>query len=101
MPCVMRAKVDPVGEKLVVYYEQDVEPILRFNHAVAMERGDLRVSGHGEWQHIARIPEVVCYLWEKLYGFRIWENKREDKPKLMKILNDPDWQKVRTAFGRF
>jgi hypothetical protein len=83
------------GEKVIVAETvQDVEPILKRNHAL---RGEPQKSNWG--RHIACIPNVILVKWlNEEYargnvGLRLYS--KEFDALVAKKLNDPDWKFLR------
>ena len=74
---------------------QDVEPILDQNHRLA-NAGD-GFSADRELRRIASIPHVVYQAW---LGMGFDALLPENRATLRRILNDPDWRKLRTSPGR-
>lgn len=84
---------DGVEDKLVIETVQDVEPILEEN----LERFNSTEKRHPDFRHTATIPNILVHKW-MLEGINIWT--REGWERAKKLLNDPDYRKLRTAPGR-
>lgn len=90
----------------LIHEVQDAAPFLRINQA-EMHR-DTATAGRlnsvsreqirNSWWHVARIPVGVQMQWLREYGVDIF--KREHWPRVQKLLNDRDWQYLRTNPGR-
>lgn len=97
----MTMKVTP-DDMLVVHYEQDVEPILQLNAHAYNEASENATRRKGDLHRVASVPEVVVYLWKRMYGFDLQKfhpNSETDQRMLKRLLNDNDWLKLRTAPG--
>jgi hypothetical protein len=97
----MRLKVEP-DQTTSVIYEQDVDAILAGNQAECNERAASHFKKTGDLMRVASVPEVVVYLWKKLYGFDLLKfhpNNSHDQAMLKRLLNDNDWLKLRTSPG--
>lgn len=91
-------------ESLTIAYVQDVEPILKLNEFSRNELATSHFSRKGDLHKVASVPEVVVYLWKKLYGFDLLKfhpNNQGDQAMLRRLLNDNDWLKLRTSPGVF
>jgi hypothetical protein len=77
----------------VIETKQDVEPMLEFNKASAIEVGK---KTRGKYMaHAAFVPDVVQYEWIKKYGFNpVFD---EDKTLLKRLLNSSEWRYLRTS----
>lgn len=97
----MTMKVDQ-DDTLILHYEQDVEPTLKLNEFESNERAASHFSKPSDLMRVASIPEVVVYLWKKMFGFDLLKfhpNNPEDQKMLRRLLNDADWLKLRTSPG--
>lgn len=90
---------DRDGRRVVVQHtSQDVEDILRRNRALFnAERGTTALRPGDEWRHVASIPLAVVESWGKR-GAWLWESN--DWRIIRRMLNDSEWQSLRTAPGR-
>lgn len=86
-------------EKVVIHQVQDVEDVKRINDATRRANGSGTSSlwQKREWVKIASIPLVLLDQW-KQQGIDF--NDPNDWPKIRKMLNDKDWESLRTAPGR-
>ena len=84
--------------KFHIHKRQDVQPILEANKLLQNDP-EYKKNGikHG-MQHIARIPEIWVHYFMKKYGLDIM--RREARPKLHKLLQDPAYKFLRTTLGR-
>jgi len=105
----LRFDPDPIGisqefkyhesdDSLVVRSVQDVEPILKNNHALRREadEGNRGYSPSGEWRRAASIPNSVIHRW-LMEGVNIFDD--EAWPTIAGRLDDPSWSDLRTAPG--
>lgn len=77
---------------------QDVEAILDRN-ARLRSTGDNDRATSGGMKFVASIPIAVLSLWENLYG--VADILSADNADLFKrLLNDPDWRKLRIWGGQ-
>lgn len=84
------------GDRLVVKSTQDVEGILKDNKRKRLDNP----SGYtpsGEFMEVAHIPNIVIEQWLK-EGINVYD--KNDMPKILEKLQDPDWQKLRTNQAR-
>lgn len=84
---------------------QDVEPFLEANKATQNSDpgGAMGLSWRSRkqikagWWHVASIPVGVQMQWMKK-GVNLL--RKEDWPKVRRLLNDPDWRYLRTGLGK-
>lgn len=74
---------------------EDAAPILDFN---SEKRNNDSGNWKGEMHHVASIPPTVWANWWKEFSGN--PMAPENRPRLMKKLNDRDWEKLRTKKGR-
>lgn len=67
----------------------DVQPTLDANKSAHLD-GDGKT---GDMWLAARIPEVVAQDWLTTKGVNAW--KKDHWPEVRKLLNDPDWSRLR------
>lgn len=74
---------------------QDVEQILRFNKA-CQNTPEIQSAGKKqEYMHFARVPNTVLLEWKTKYGID-W-NKKEDLPRIEKLLMSNEYKYLRTV----
>lgn len=84
------ADLDGVVEELV----QDCTPIIDMNKR--FQNGDRpKTPFDGLAEKVAAIPLVVAEHWQKAYGVNIL--RKEDMPKVMALLNRPEWKYLKTV----
>ena len=71
---------------------QDVQPIIDANK----EEQNSGVKPHGTFRRVARIPMIFYQKFWDEYGINLYTLPKEDRPKLRRILNDPEWRWLRT-----
>lgn len=73
----------------------DAEPVLEMNKKLANEEDYTKQGIKDGWWHYAQIPTIFQYklLIEK--GINVW--KKEDGPRLSKVLEDPDYKHLKTT----
>jgi len=79
----------------VIQSTQDIEPILQNNKRLFNE-GD----GYGpsrEWKRAASVPNIIIEKWMKM-GINAYD--LEDLPKILAMLDSPEYRYLRTAPGR-
>jgi len=77
---------------------QDVESILDYNKSLQNDEDYKKNGMKNEFWHYARIPVVVQEKWLKEFGVDV--HKKEDWPRVKKLLNDPDYRYLKTTTGR-
>lgn len=78
-----------------IQQSQDCERIVRFNKACQNE-GMLKKRGiANDMYHIARVPNTVLLEWKQKYNID-W-NRKEDLPRIEKLLSSPDYKYLRTV----
>lgn len=95
---VETAEYDEGEDVLIVHREVNVQPIIDnnkelANHGVWNDREQAKLDGP-EMRLAASIPVDVAYLWLQKYGVRAW--LKEDWPAVKRLLNDIEWQHLRT-----
>ena len=78
---------------------QDVEPVIRNNTAILNSKrakGKLN-ENEGLGTRVASIPTILAEKWMREKGLNLYTCPSKD---LLKMLNDPDYRKLRTAHGR-
>lgn len=90
-------KTDPVSGKWIIRtLDPDVSPVL---DASRVEQNDQRqgYSASRDLRHVARIPNIVILKWLQM-GVNFFDPN--DRSKIRKLLNDPDWRWLKTVPGR-
>jgi hypothetical protein len=86
---------DEVAQRHIIRSEQDCEPILRNNKRL-FNLGD----GYGptrEWKRAANVPNLIIEQWMR-QGINAY--RHEDQPKILAMLDLPEYRYLRTAPGR-
>ncbi|KVP90710.1 hypothetical protein WJ95_09390 [Burkholderia ubonensis] len=79
--------------KMHVRYEQDVETVLKLNHADRAAEGAF--DKRGEFNRVMRVPEVIMLEIRFKYG---WDYQNPDHwPMVKKILKGPEYAAFRTT----
>jgi len=89
---------DHTTDTVIQKRQQDVEPLLEMNRKEF--NGDTP-NGYGtfkDMRKVASIPLIVIEKWKKELGVDAFN--KNDMPKVKKLLNDPEWQFLRTSKGR-
>ena len=96
---------DSLTKETVIEEIQDVAPILEtakdLRYHGKTSKGLNEYSRHGiknDWWHVARIPNGVAHKWLKEYGLNIY--KKDCTKDLLKLLQKPEWEYLRTGTGR-
>lgn len=87
---------DELTNKLVLYHDQDVEPILEKNRMLQNDPGYKSRGIKKEWQHVAHIPDIVVMQWRQ-EGIDVFNP--DHMPAVKRKLRDPNWRKLRTTLG--
>jgi hypothetical protein len=88
---------DPVTKETHVIYEyDDVGHVLDWNQ-VRQNDGSNGYNKDRSWKHVAHIPMAVINKWLIEDGFDFYA--KDDDARLKKLLNDPDYRKLRTGLG--
>ena len=86
--------------KITVRGVQEVGPIIRHNTAV-LNTKNAKASklneNEGLGTKVASIPTILAEKWMREKGLNLYTCPSKD---LLKLLNDPDYRKLRTAHGR-
>lgn len=93
----MRTTYHDDGDKMVIRYSEDVEPILKYAHE--MRAAEIYHSRMGEFAKVLRVPQSVMLDIRTRYGWD-YQNK-EHWPMVKKILKGPEYAKFRTTNKRF
>ena len=73
---------------------QDVQPYIEMNkklHNTDYQRKGIK----DEWMHAATIPIGIQMKWLKEHNVDIY--KKEDGPKMMRLLDDPEYKYLKTG----
>lgn len=82
------------GETIALHYRQDAEPILERNKGL-QGLGKAHWKNQGDMRLEASIPIGVQYKWFADYGIKAWEEA--DLPRVVRLLNDPEWRYLKCA----
>lgn len=74
---------------------QDCESIVRFNKDCQNEESLKKNGIKNDFYHFARVPLTVLLEWKTKYNLDY--NKKEDLPKIEKLLSSPDYKYLRTV----
>jgi len=86
---------DEAEQRHVIQSTQDVEPIIENNKRLFND-GD-GYSPTREWRRAASVPNIVIEQWMKK-GINAYS--LEDQPKILAMLDSPEYRYLRTAPGR-
>ena len=89
-------------ERVVIHSVQDVEPILQANKRLMNANGSGTSSlwKKREWVMVAQIPLAQLDKWYQ-QGINFFSGDTDDAKIIKRLLNDPEYSKLRTAPGRF
>ena len=91
---IRRTHVSSDVEGVVEELYQDCAPILDMNKR--FQNGDRPATPFdGLAQKVAAIPLVIVEHWQKTYGVNV--TRKEDMPKVMALLNRPEWKYLKTV----
>lgn len=77
-------------------YEQDCEPILERNKALANhETNRAGYSPSKDFRRIGSIPAVIILKWLNEDGINVFDPNHQDA--VLRKLRDPEWRYLRTA----
>lgn len=100
---ITRTKVwhdyDHSEDKTIIIEEQDCQPILDFNKR---QYNDGYTRDHGmknDMVKVGTIPMNVIMKWKNELGIDVFN--KNHMPKVLKLLNDPEWRYLRTSSGKF
>lgn len=83
-------KFNDAEDSFTLVHQQDVEPILEANKSAMLDSDAHRRQSKNEWAHYASVPNIVQLIWLQQYGVNF--NDKNHWPKVMKLLNDPEWR---------
>jgi len=86
--------------RITIRAVQDVEPVIRHNTAVLNSKNAKASKlneSEGLGTKVAAIPTILAEKWMREKGLNLYTCPSKD---LLKMLNDPDYRKLRTAHGR-
>ena len=86
---------DPSEDRLYVYREQDVEPILE----EAKRRHNEGLQGSKEYKHAMSIPNVLVEKYCQMHGITFAEFMGNEQ-HIRRMLSDPDLSHFRIWKGR-
>jgi hypothetical protein len=84
--------------KFHIHHRQDVQPILERNKMLQNDPDYKKQGIKQGMQHIASIPPVWAHHFKKKFGLDVFVP--EARPKLHKLLQDPQFQFLRSTLGR-
>lgn len=94
----IRHSLEEVGvDQYLLHSSQDTDAIIERNKAMATTNDGYSPSR--ELRRVATIPALIREKWLKEEGWDAWRPDRYPE-QLMRKLNDPEWQFLRTAPGR-
>jgi len=85
------------GGKFHVNHNQDVEPYLERNKAIATSGWD-GYDDSRDFRKIGTVPDVIAYEWLTKRGVNLFNP--DHKLAVRKLLNDPEYRYLRTTPGR-
>lgn len=86
---------DPSNRKTYIKQTQDVEGILNSNKRKQNSHNTSQFSKKSNWYHFATVPNTVLLDWKQKHGID-W-NKKEDLPKIEKLLQSNEYKYLRTV----
>lgn len=92
----MRITYHEEDGRMVLNYQEDVEPVLKYAHEKRAAEGEFERMG--EFKHVMRVPEVVMLEIRNKYG---WDYMNKDHwPHVKKILTGPEYAAYKTTKKR-
>ena len=88
-------RYDHALDRVVLGHHQDVEPIIERNKQRLLDTDKHRQQAKDDWAMYASVPNVTIVDWRKNKGVDFF--KREDWPRVMKLINDPDYKYLKTT----
>ena len=89
---------DSLTDETIISYTADSTPILEANKRKANDPEYSRDGIKDEFWHYATIPVEVQMDWLINHGVDIY--RKEDGPKISKLLSDPDYRYLKTTTGK-
>jgi hypothetical protein len=86
---------DESTDDATLQYEQDVEPYLELNKAMANDDDYTRRGIKGDLWHYANIPVGIQMKWLIEEGLDIYDDNAW--PQIMAKLNDPKYRRLKTT----
>lgn len=77
---------------------QDVEGLLERNKSLQNDEDYSRLGIKNSWWHEAGIPNIVIEKWKNEYNVDVWN--KDDRKKVLQLLNSPEWKYLKTTAGR-
>jgi hypothetical protein len=95
--------MDPVERKIITRAQLDDDlrdDILDKNMAAANESIDGKYNDPSGWTKVASIPLWLIEKWKIEEGIDFNRWNEDDKARIMRKLNDPEYLKLRTRKGK-
>jgi len=86
---------DHSNRKTYLKQVQDCEDIIEYNKAKQNTHNSSRYVDKGDYYHFARVPNTVLLEWKTKYNLDY--NKKEDLPKIEKLLMSNEYKYLRTV----
>jgi hypothetical protein len=86
---------DHSSKKTYIKQEQDCSAIIENNKRLQNSHNTSQFLKKDNFHHIASVPNTVLLDWRKKYGID-W-NRKEDLPKLEKLLKSNEYRYLRTV----
>ena len=87
---------DEAEERMIIKSHQNIGPILENNKR--LYTADDGYSPSREWRRAASVPNIIIEKWIRELGINAY--KLEDQPKILAMLDSPEYRWLRTAPGR-
>jgi hypothetical protein len=78
-----------------IHSSQDTRNIIKHNKERQNNDEYKRAGIKSDHYHFARVPNIVLMEWKRKYNID-W-NRKEDLPRIEKLLNSPDYKYLRTV----
>jgi len=86
---------DHSNRKTYIKTVQDCKDIISVNKRKQNSHNTSRYTKKGDYYHFASVPNTVLMEWKKKYNID-W-NKKEDLPKIEKLLSSNEYRYLRTV----
>ena len=86
---------DHSNRKTYLNHVQDVEDIIEYNKAKQNTHNSSSFVDKGDYYHFARVPNTVLLEWKTKYNLDY--AKKEDLPKIEKLLMSNEYRYLRTV----
>lgn len=90
---------DAEEEVMTIRKTHDITDVIQSNKARANASLDQRF-GNQMLHHVAEIPLAIVIKWQKEYGIDVFSMDPDQKKRVLKMLDDPEWRYLKTTVKR-